>query len=170
MKWILTFTVTCFALVNQALAQTDDMVIKFADTNPRVWADSSNQNQITARLLSRNTQDNKVSLECGDGMIIEVLLSDLPISDRKYIARKTSQAKRAAHRLKSQRPSGDTDLGVDASQNAQPSRKPDGKVGKPRRVNKIDWHRSPQTARTAATADDRPIIWFRVLGDLEGYM
>ena len=55
MKWILTFTVTCLALVNQALAQTDDMVIKFADTNPRVWADSSNQNQMTARLLSRNT-------------------------------------------------------------------------------------------------------------------
>lgn len=170
MKCILTFIVTCFALVNQALAQTDDMVIKFADTNLRVWADSSNRNQITARLLSRNTRDNKVSLECGDGTIVEMLLSDLPISDRKYIARKTSQSKRAAYRLKSQRPSADTDLLVDASQNAQPSQKPVGKVRKRRRVNKIDWHRSSPTARTAATADNRPIIWFRVLGDLEGYM
>ncbi len=170
MKWILVFTILCCASVNQAIAQTEVPVIKFTDTNPREWADDSNQNRLTARLLSRNTEANKVLLECTDGTTVEVVLSDLSMSDRKYIARQTSKVKRAAHRLERQRRQGDEDLLVDASQRVQPSAKPKKNLGNTRRVSNLDWLRTPQKARAVAKAKDLPIIWFRVLGDIDGYM
>lgn len=170
MKGILIFTILCGASVNQVIAQTEVPEIKFTDTNPREWADSSTQNRLTARLLSRYTKANKVLLECTDGTTVEVLLSDLPISDRKYIARQTSKVKRAAHRLQRQRQQNDEDLWVDASQNIPPSAKPNENLGNAQRVSVLDWLSTPQKARAVAKAEDLPIIWFRVLGDIDGYM
>ena len=164
MRWIIIVVVALAAMPPASHAQT----IEYKDTRTREWTDASGQNATSARLVSLDEETRTVVLKYDDDTTLEVSLTDLSIADRKYITRQTSRARRLAKR-KAHESSGRTARNM--ARPGKASRRDDGT----RRAYNIDWHVKPQTASLAAAGeedagDDKPIIWFRVLGALDGFM
>jgi hypothetical protein len=172
MKWILSWLIIALLLTGSSQAQT----IEFPDTTIRKWTDDSGRNSVSARLQARDTSGQTVVLQLADETTVEVSMTDLSNADRRYIARQTARVQRLASRQ--QQTSGATaantgDEEVSPDQTDRPE--PQQAVRGTRRLYQIDWHQSPTTAGLAAaggdgSGDDRPVIWFRVLGALDGYM
>jgi len=157
MKWIIAVMIVIFVLPGYGLAQKID----YAETKSREWTDSSGQNGVAAKLVSFDKTTRQVVLQCDDATTIEVPVTDLSISDRRYISRQTSkferESKHAGH--KNRTATGRSEAQAEGVQ----------------RLYGIDWHQQLESARRVAVgnegvADNKPIIWFRVLGDLSGYM
>lgn len=172
MKWMILLMAVWLIGPQPVLAQLDDEVIKFTKTQPRAWSDLSEKHQMQGTLVARNMVTKRIKLERADQSTIEVELDKLRDSDRNYVARQTAKLKRLEQRPKTKVDDTASDKNPFTETDSQ-KRLADST--KPQRSSGIDWHTDPiQAARVARgsepTSDDRPIIWFRVLGDLEGYM
>ncbi len=172
MKWLLSLVVAIFVMGNDGLAQT----IQFTDTQSRSWSDSSGQNTLTGRLVSRDPAKGTLQVEYDDATRLEIALADLSISDRRYVARQTSRMQREAKRLtQANRLQGEDAASEDAVLKTRRPANGESPVPGTQRLYNIDWHRQADSAQLAAAGreggkDDKPILWFRVLGDLDGYM
>ena len=124
-----------------------------ADEPLRKWKDKSGEHQVEARLVSISSDGKTVSIELSDQESVDVPIERLSSDDRQYLQRyKRQQSKRMTSTRRRQ------DL-------------------QPRRTVKlygIDWHQSLESGRAAAQSSragrDKPIMCFRVLGDLAGFM
>ena len=175
MRCLIALAVALFVFASNGEAQTVDQTVKFSDTKSRQWSDSSGQNDMSARLISLDQQNKTVMLQADDATTVEVPLADLSISDRKYIKRQTSRVQRAARRDDHARRSEKKDSASESSLDTRRPDKGNRQADGAHRLYNIDWHVRPESARLAAAGkegakDDQPIMWFRVLGSLDGYM
>lgn len=172
MKWMFVLMTVWLIAPPPVFAQVDDPVLEFTHTQPRGWADSTGQHEMQGRLVARNLATKSVKLERADGSSLDVALDKLGNSDRNYVARQTAKLQRSSQRKKTPNHASDGD--ASRLGQATPIEK-EVTPAETRRLSGIDWHTDPALASQAATggavtSDDRPIIWFRVLGELEGYM
>lgn len=135
--------------------------------NLRTWTDITGTHTTEAELVSWDPETKQVVLQTADNGTIELNSADLHISDRRFLNRHAARMRREARNSES-----------------------DGNIFERSRVSKaqtrnndvpllelggIPWHQSADQASIAASGregakDDKPIVWFRVLGDLSGYM
>lgn len=117
----------------------------------RTWTDATGEYQVKASFI--DYKDDTVSLRRADGTQVEVAFDRLSASDQKrvqYEARRKAAAQPRTPKV-----------AAAANVTASPER----------RLYGISWQASPERAcEVAATAGDKPVVWFRVLGDLTGYM
>ncbi len=123
-----------------------------ADEPLRKWTDKSGEYEVEAKLVSISSDGNTVSIELRDHQTVDVAIERLSSDDRRYLLRKRLQSRRvAADRRRQQLPQSRT-------------------------VNLygINWHQTLESALAAVQPSkvgrDRPIMCFRVLGDLAGFM
>ena len=124
-----------------------------AEEPMRTWTDQSGAYEVVAKLVSISEDGKTVSIELDDQQTVDVEFERLSRDDRRYVLRqKRLQSKRSASDRKRRHAS-------------------------PRRTVKlygIDWHPSLDSAMAAGESSrsgaDKPIMCFRVLGDLAGYM
>lgn len=156
---------------------------EFKQANSRDWADSSGQSEFRARLVSCDRKAGNVVLKTHDETPVEVSIRDLSINDRRYLDRQCKIVDRAAKRVatanrkvvkeitKPVRVS-DSPLTLNTKRAADVHATTEGV----QRLYEIDWHQDAAVAAMAArdsaedVTNDKPIVWFRVLGDLSGYM
>ncbi|MFN3190035.1 MAG: SHD1 domain-containing protein [Aureliella sp.] len=127
-----------------------------ADEPLREWTDKSGQYQVDAKLISISEDGKVVSLELVDRQSIDVPLDRLSDEDHAYLAR--------YKRLQSQR-----------SKLASADRKRQRQRGsRAANLYGIRWHQTLESAQAASqplqTGTGKPIMCFRVLGDLAGFM
>jgi hypothetical protein len=125
----------------------------------RQWTDDTGTFQVKATLAEISESGETVKLRLEDGKFATVPLDRLSESDRRYVTSR-SRRKNSA----SATPASD-----------QPSAISKHKTAPTTRLFGIDWHPSVDQAREAARgtsspSDDRPVMCFRVLGDLNGFM
>ncbi len=134
--------------------------------NLRTWNLPDTGKSLEAELVSYDAESGEVTLRGEDGGLIQMQATELHISDRRYLNRQMARKDRPQRRRASSSDPIDRALAGGGNNTADPS---------VQHLYGIDWHRTPQSAQAAATgsqrdADDKPIIWFRVLGDLSGFM
>ncbi len=149
--------------------------VETASASPRTWSDQAGKHSVRATYLAYS--EGIVQLRKADDSELTVPLKALSESDQKYVIeqlRRKSLAKRRSSRR----------VAVTAKRNAVAKSKevevdPDSEVVSVARVAEgeslfgIHWQSSPESIRAAASADEedlKPIMWFRVLGDLAGFM
>lgn len=120
----------------------------------RTWKDDSGEFEVEATLLE--VVDGSATLKLADGSKVDVPLDRLCDSDRRYIARETK--KRAPARLTTSR----------NNFRGKSVRDTEQRYG-------IRWHRTLDGAANEAGFasrhhSEKPIMCFRVLGDLDGFM
>ncbi len=124
-----------------------------ADEPLRRWTDKSGKYEVEAKLVSISSDGNTVSIELRDRQSVDVPIERLSSDDRRYLLRhKRLQSKRlAADRRRQQLQQGRT---VE--------------------LYGINWHQTLESALAAGqptkVGTDKPIMCFRVLGDLAGFM
>ena len=149
------------------------------DQDFRSWTDVSGEHTVKAKLIEYDTTTKMVTLEKEDGEWLEVRYDQLQIADRRFLSRHAARQQRAA---KSKHPAPENDDPFvqfdktgDKPERKRSSTRRSAANQDVRRLYDIDWHQTPESAQVAATGsekpgDDKPIIWFRVLGDLSGFM
>lgn len=137
----------------------------------RTWRSSTGKYEVAARLLELRKQ--KVLLRKADGKNIWVAMDDLSEVDQRYVRTQSRSLAREADRSLA---GGEVPSDSSAERGVAPSRtrpagtqttakkRPDGKV-----LYGIKWYDMDDVGDLAKT-DDKPIMWFRVLGDLDGFM
>ncbi|MGI9515885.1 MAG: hypothetical protein ACR2NP_02465 [Pirellulaceae bacterium] len=133
-------------------------------TNLRTWNVPDGQS-LDAELVSFDQESGEVTLRGEDGELIEMQATDLHISDRRYLDRQMARQNRRQRQRASSDP---IDRALAGNAGSRTDRSALHLYG-------IDWHRNPASAARAASgketvSDDKPVIWFRVLGDLSGFM
>ncbi|MHC4876981.1 MAG: SHD1 domain-containing protein [Planctomycetota bacterium] len=123
----------------------------------RKWTDDTGTFQVKATLAEISESGDSVKLRLEDGKYATVPLERLSDSDRRYVASR-SRRKLATGR------------DPDSAKSAASSKKQPET-----RLFGIDWHTSVEQARdsargTASPRDDKPVMCFRVLGELDGFM
>ena len=137
----------------------------------REWYSQDEQHSIKAAFVRYDQETRNVSLRRDDGLEITVSVDDLSARDKNYVAGFLTRPKTPNRAL-------DT---VHASEPKAESEKSDRQnlVGdaKRRHLDRygIRWYPKLSDATALAAgdegiADDRPIMMFRVLGDLNGFM
>jgi hypothetical protein len=124
-----------------------------ADEPMRRWTDKSGEYEVEAKLVSISSDGNTVSIELPDRQSVDVPIERLSSDDRRYLLRyKRLQSKRMASDRRRQ------------------------ELQQHRTVNLygINWHQTLESAMAAGqpskVGTDKPIMCFRVLGDLAGFM
>lgn len=117
---------------------------------------------LSARVLSWDFQRSTLTLELADGSTRVVPAADLHLSDRRIVERTLKR------QLLDGRNAGDARAVPAAS---DPGRLPPDTT----RIGGVPWIAGPGEAlKTAAgrdgIEDDKPLVWFRVLGDLNGFL
>ena len=119
----------------------------------RKWADKSGEHEVEAKLVSISSDGKTVSIELRDQQTVDVPIERLSSDDRRYLLRHK--------RLQSKR------LTPDRRRQELPQRRTVKLYG-------INWHQTLESALAAGQASkvgtDKPIMCFRVLGDLAGFM
>ena len=149
----------------------------------RTWTDRSGQHTVEARLVAYDATTRQVRLQQSDGTVIDLYTTDLSRPDRQLLAQIAARERKSTPPAE---PAGVANSADSLDGNFEPVTQPDAidraldektqTVDQPsRRLYGIDWHGSPDAAGLQARGnqsldDDRPIIWFRVLGDLSGFM
>lgn len=111
----------------------------------REWVDNTGTFRITARLVTADPATQSVQLQLESGEVVNVPLRRLSAADRTYLNSRLISKKSSAS--------------------------PERVVS----IRGINWFRDLSDASRAAAGgetpdDDRPIMCFRVLGDLSGFM
>ena len=152
-------------------------------TKERVWTDSSGEFKLNATFVEYS--DGKIVLEKADKKLVQISHKKLSSRDRQYVAdhlrrvREFERHQRLARAKRDSKPdakegvSGKTDVEV-----KQPDKSDEivididtPELPNAKSMYGIDWYKSGEVAsQVAKTKGDKPIMWFRVLGDLEGYM
>jgi hypothetical protein len=133
----------------------------------RTWRSSTGRYAVAARLL--DCREGKVQLRKADGKHIWVSMADLSDADQRYV--------RSQRQLLSQRPPNPFAVGTAAPEppvaDSAPKgiRRQDQSAERPRAevMYGVQWY-DMEDASQLASADDKPMMWFRVLGDLDGFM
>lgn len=115
----------------------------------RVWTDDSASFKVAAKFVSVSDDRSSVALQLADGRLVDVPLNRLSAEDHKYVEQLQNVERK------------------------RETRKPHKR--KVKRLYGIDWHQTLDSAGAAAKPNARwksgkPIMCFRVLGDLAGYM
>lgn len=120
--------------------------IKAAEDALRKWADDSGNFSVDAKLTSVSKDRSSVTLELKDGRSVVVPLSRLSTDDIRYVNRQVV----ATSRKKS-------------SISSSPAI---------RELYGIEWYQTLDSAAATArrSTSSKPIMCFRVLGDLTGFM
>ncbi len=142
-----------------------------ASREARVWTDVTGEYQVQATYLDYDR--GRVQLRKEDGSELSVALESLSSADRDLI-RQIQRQKYLDHRRQRRL---DANGSADDSQSTSrtetpPPRNADlGHDNSCEQLYGINWHDSREGAVAAAQqAGDKPIMWFRVLGDLKGFM
>lgn len=153
----LAAAICCCQISLSAAAEGDQPLV-------RTWTDRTGVYTIDASLV--DCQDGTARLQRTDGMEISVELKLLHATDRSYVRDEMRQRTRAQRLAKSQatpvtRVSRDvgTASSIDSDSDSE-------------RLYGIDWYPTTESALTVASSgsDAKPVYWFRVLGDLNGFM
>lgn len=150
----------------------------------RTWQDASKQYSVEAKLIDYDRPTRTVTLEKEDGSQISLPLEKLCQVDRQLILgpyirkaraeRKAKQKEKLANISEDESEIASGQVSNQASQRSERSSRAED--GNPFELYGINWIRGVDnasriaTAGTEKTSDDRPIMLFRVLGDLEGFM
>ena len=124
-----------------------------ADEPLRKWTDKTGEHKVEAKLVSISSDGKTVSIELRDHQTIDVAIERLSSDDRRYLLRQK--------RLQSKR------LASDQKRQELQQRRTVKLYG-------VDWHQTLESALAAGQPSkvgaDKPIMCFRVLGDLAGFM
>jgi hypothetical protein len=137
-----------------------------AQQQPRTWTSRDGQ-QVQATFSAYEPGQKLVSLILSDGSILNVRLSQFSHADRRHVlqvARKNQAGSDVASAIPDR-----NDPPQSASGRRSDSRR------KSRQRFGINWTPGLENALAVAEGgdgdrDDRPVMWMRVLGDLEGFM
>ena len=174
-----------FTFPQLTYAQTDaQTAAKKEEQQPtRNWVKNDDTSTFEATFLKYNPDTTKLTLRLADRTEVELPKSDLSTRDQQFLRRHMLKLKRIAKREafakgkrfakgNSSEPSSNKSAS-DHSRNDRPKASNDAPArnASTRQLYGINWHSTPEGAKEAATGksgkkDDRPIIWFRVLGDL----
>ena len=173
---LIVFT-TRVGIFSSVLALSAAAVVADDHDSLRSWHSRDGQS-IEASLVSFRDDHHVATLKQPDGTVIEVPLKSLSREDQRYIKTWLRQQRNTDSEPK-------TNAGHDDSKAADSQSKNNTRWAaqgksiraseKTRKLYGISWHKSGEPALAsskgdASTQDDRPIMWFRVLGDLEGFM
>ena len=169
MNWIDTKRggfIACAICLAAFSLHAEEQVLTF-DVDPRRWRDATGKYQVDATLIKY--RDRNVTLRISDGTTIDVPLERLCTTDLAYVSRH----RRIARRAQANGAGESTEEALTSNKHAekQPdSTKPALDHSAPaERLFGIDWY-SLDDAQALAQRSDKPIMWFRVLGDLSGFM
>ncbi len=160
---------------------------------PRRWQDSQKNYAVEARLLEYDRPNRMVILQRTDDAIIQVPIDKLRYVDKRYVLRNEVESREVESREVESKEveSGEvekdlTDQGASAEEQQTGGLLENEIVDRAADLKRrdidlvelygVNWVRDFDDASTLAggstksTDDDKPIIWFRVLGDLEGFM
>jgi len=149
------------------------------DTTMRTWKSCRGQHKIRAKLLDFDTDSDSVRLETSEGRTITVDSSKLSLTDREYLERLANhrdesnpflvEATTSGGASAADGNGGEADVDdIDNKELKNIARRQEPKFG-------IRWSGQLDDALRIAQGkpqsnDDRPVMWFRVLGDLDGFM
>ncbi len=179
---LICVAISCLTLNHSA---ADDNALTFSD-DVRRWRDHSGTHEVDAELVEY--RDRQVTLRGTDGETIVVSLDQLSESDQKHVVARIRSARRMA-RQNAVRSGDDNTAIVQTSVlptvNDEDATNSEGRAIKqladsqpraqqprpvqPHNLFGVDWY-SPQDALNLAAAERKPMMWFRVLGDLRGFM
>ncbi len=151
-----------------------------SDLQSRTWKSKNGKHSIEAVLSDYDRLTKTVLLEDNNGEPIEVPIDQLSSADRRFVAREMRQRAKStdlsdrspASNPFAQKTNNDSEVEATVKQKPEIRRR---RVGDSKNLYGIRWQAGVEDAMLVATGketnrDDRPIMWFRVLGDLEGYM
>lgn len=154
----------------------------------RTWTDSTGKFKLKATFVEY--ANGKVVLEKPDRQLVEIDQKKMSSRDRQYVAnhlRRVRGFKRYQRIGKGKKAESQPD--VAKKEEPKPEEKSEDKLAKqtdkdaeivididsqdlpkPKSMYGIDWYKSADVASKVAANKDKAIMWFRVLGDLEGFM
>lgn len=148
--------------LSATLAQ-DDPIESF-----RTWKDRTGKYEIEAELV--RYERSIVELKKTDGSVIQVPLKDLSNADKWFVRKQLKQLKARGNAqkpvLQVKQPVAEKEK-VEKKDNIRLAKNLDTK-----KMYGIEWHQTPESLQAVADSSksQKPVMWFRVLGDLEGYM
>jgi len=145
---------------------TSAIVTNAQDFEMRTWWSEDGSESIRASFESFDKKSKIVTLRDRDNEEVTVELTQLSRDDRSYVAR--SQRRKSKVFRKNSAEAGPKDE-VESKENKKRSAKRKPKVFK--RYG-IDWIKGIEIALAQASDEEnrKPVMWFRVLGDLNGLM
>lgn len=126
----------------------------------RTWTSRDGTAQVRATLVQFDRDSGLVRLRDAQGQQRDLSLQQLSLRDQRFLKRQLESA-----------PAADPEE-LDAS---QPTRSAQPAPGQKRRLYGIDWQPSLEEGLEVARSledgsSSRPVMWFRVLGELDGLM
>lgn len=142
----------------------------FCQDQMRHWSSRNGDETVEARFQSFNPKSKTISIQLRDGRTLQVGLKQLSRADRRYVSNR--------HRDRTDKFDNLPAAGAANENRIDDKGRKGGKYrksSKPVRAFGINWIPGIQSALQHAFAgessqDDRPVMWMRVLGDLEGFM
>ena len=130
------------------------------DRKVRRWTDLQSGQSVRAFLAE--VDNGIVTLQTRDGRTFEIDHNRLSNSDRRYIRNQLDDRELAAA-LQPETAAGDR---VQFARPTGNSRDNSSEPG----YKSIDWTPMEEALASSDNEDDKPVFWFRVLGDLDGFM
>ena len=142
----------------------------FAQDQVRQWSSRESKETVEASFQSYDPETRQVSLQLPAGDVLVVQLRQLSRADQRYV---TKVAKKKLHELEST--SDETAVDSEPKPRAKAQRNIRKTSANTRTAFGIVWTPDISSALKSAaggetTDDDRPVMWLRVLGDLNGFM
>lgn len=143
------------------------------DSSFRLWTSRDRSETVVARMTGYDPDQRQVTLEDQAGHRRTVELKQLSATDQRFVRRAAPEQR--------QEPAGDAVMPAPSGQTSV-AKRDNSPPRKGRRTNRdtthnlygIDWQTDFDSGfadRGGRTADEqRPVMWFRVLGDLDGFM
>lgn len=126
-----------------------------SDVQMRTWKDASGKYKIDARFV--DVESSNVRLQKSDEINILVPFELLSSTDQNYIRSRLRQ--RQAERRRKPLPI------ADLRERRIDSPHPDAKT-----LSGINWYPAESVSNVAGGKQEKPVMWFRVLGSLDGFM
>ena len=149
------------------LASAEDGAGQTFDLKTRVWTDTSGEYRLNAALVAY--QDRELTLRKEDGSEIQISVDKLSRADRQFVANRLREARQ--NREPQPRAGEGSEPKSDVTENNKPIVV--DKSIHARQMYGIDWYDTKDSLIVASAdnpKDEKPIMWFRVLGDLSGFM
>jgi hypothetical protein len=139
------------------------------DADYRTWTNRADGSTLEAALIRFDADERKVELRTRDGATQFLAQRDMAQADQNYVRVWLRNQRKASAKDKPQ------DESPAADSERSPSRAEASRDRGPERLFGLRWYRNMDDAKIAAagdrgTTDDKPILWFRVLGDPAGFM
>ena len=123
----------------------------------RIWTDDSGKHNVNARLVGY--EEGQVTLRKSDNSEIKVSIDTLSSADREYLDRLSRAVNLASKEAQNSSDEQSRQIPVPADRKDLESQEKYG----------INWYNIDDSF-VVAKAENKPIMWFRVLGDLNGFM